>query len=125
MITYSFPEDKSSSRSSQVQHVKEKRQSCLRCVAQHLVSPTYLFAFDGHVSTSGQQQICDLEVTTVGSNVQKSAILQQTVIYLQQHIRLEGRTSGILLCLLTYSDEAVTQNLATHANTAFLVAASG
>ena len=94
------------------------RQSCLQCVAQRSVSLAYLFALDGHVSTRGQQQTCDLEMTMLASNVQKCTILQQTVKCLQQHNRLEGRTSGILLCLLIYSDEAVTQNLSSHANTA-------
>ena len=80
------------------------------------MSPTYLVvAFDGYLSTRGQQQVYNLEMTMLASNVQKSAILQQTVMRFQQHIRLQGRTSGMLLCLLTYTDEAVRQNSSTHA----------
>ena len=55
----------------------------------------------------------------LASNVQKSAILQQKATCLQQHVRLEGRTSGVLLRLLTYIDEAVMQDSSSHANIAF------
>ena len=63
-------------------------------------------------------------MTMLASNVQKSAILQQTVMRLQQHIRLEGRISGVF-CFLTYTDKTVMQNSSTRANLALLVAKYG